>query len=48
VSELVQIEVGDVDLERSKIFIRRGKGQKDVNPRRIPSGYHTPTSATAA
>jgi integrase/recombinase XerD len=29
VSELVQIEVGDVDLERSKIFIRRGKGQKD-------------------
>ncbi len=29
VSELVQIEVADVDLEHSKIFIRRGKGQKD-------------------
>jgi site-specific recombinase XerD len=29
VSELVQIAVADVDLERSKIFIRRGKGQKD-------------------
>src|SRR5438105_901305 len=29
VSELVQIEVGDVDLEACKIFINRGKGAKD-------------------
>ena len=29
VSELVQIEVGDVDAERAKIFIRQGKGGKD-------------------
>lgn len=29
VSELVQIAVADVDIERSKIIIRRGKGQKD-------------------
>ncbi|MCC6812127.1 MAG: tyrosine-type recombinase/integrase [Deltaproteobacteria bacterium] len=29
VSELVQIAVADVDIERSKIFIRRGKGAKD-------------------
>jgi site-specific recombinase XerD len=29
VSELVQIEVDDVDLEACKIFINRGKGAKD-------------------
>src|ERR1700676_2442791 len=29
VSELVQIEVGDVDLEACKIFINQGKGAKD-------------------
>ena len=29
VSELVHIEVGDVDLEACKIFINRGKGAKD-------------------
>jgi integrase/recombinase XerD len=29
VSELVKIEVGDVDVERAKIFIRQGKGGKD-------------------
>lgn len=29
VSELVHIEVGDVDLETCKIFINRGKGAKD-------------------
>src|ERR1700758_4850266 len=29
VSELVQIEVGDVDLQSCKIFINRGKGAKD-------------------
>jgi integrase/recombinase XerD len=29
VSELVHIEVGDVDLEACKIFIDRGKGAKD-------------------
>ena len=29
VSELVQIEVGDEDLEACKIFINRGKGAKD-------------------
>jgi integrase/recombinase XerD len=29
VSELVRIEVGDVDLNRSKIFTERGKGGKD-------------------
>src|ERR1700736_6325647 len=29
VCELVQIEVGDVDLEACKIFINRGKGAKD-------------------
>jgi integrase/recombinase XerD len=29
VSELVHIEVGDVDLEGCKIFINRGKGAKD-------------------
>ena len=28
VSELVHIEVGDVDLDACKIFINRGKGQK--------------------
>jgi len=29
VSELVHIEVGDVDLDACKIFINRGKGAKD-------------------
>jgi site-specific recombinase XerD len=29
VSELVQIEIGDVDLDACKIFINRGKGAKD-------------------
>lgn len=29
VSELVHIEVGDVDLEACKTFINRGKGAKD-------------------
>jgi integrase/recombinase XerD len=29
VGELVRIEVGDVDLNRNKIFIERGKGAKD-------------------
>ena len=28
-SELVHIEVGDVDLDACKIFINRGKGAKD-------------------
>src|ERR1700682_2404050 len=36
VSELVQIEVGDVDLEACKIFINRGKGQKCVGTHFCP------------